>query len=151
VSNGEIFVSNLSPAQEDGAMIAPDILFKAVYREMPVIVTHATYAELELLAGEVGSAKDTLLFWSLIAIRTQSGKDIFALGWHQLLAHAWTTSSVAAVDFVAGSIRTKEGNTYSLLQRDDFALHPALRDHLAYSLWVGGFDDIHYEPTWGER
>ena len=123
-------------------MTDADILFRAVYRGEPVIVTHAKDAEIELFAGEVGPPRDMLELWSLIAIRCGSAFDIHALGWRLLLANTWITSSLVAVDLTAGAVRTRSGNNYLLGGRDKSELDPELRAHLAYALRTWGFDDV---------
>jgi hypothetical protein len=123
-------------------MTDEDILFRAVYRGDPVIVTHAQDAEIETLVGPVGPPRDKLELWSLIAIRIGSAIDIHALGWRQLLANTWITSSLLAVDLTAGAVRTLSGKNYLLGGRDKSELDPELRAHLAYALGTWGFDDV---------
>src|ERR1700731_3163903 len=123
-------------------MTVTDILFRAAYRGEAVIVTHATNAEIELFAGEVGPPRDMLELWSLIAIRCGSAFDIHALGWRLLLENTWITSPLLAIDSAAGAVRTRSGHTYLLGCRDKSELDPELRAHLAYALRTWGFDDV---------
>jgi hypothetical protein len=118
------------------------ILFEAVYHGDPVIVTHATQDEIELLAGTVDSAGDMLELWSLIAIHFGPAVDVHAIGWRLLLANAWVTSPLVAVDRTAGAVRTRSGRTYALGARDQPALDPELRAHLGSALKKWGFEDV---------